>query len=53
MGEEKALIIDDDTDLCFILGEVLKSRNISVSVASSLFDAKNIIHPATCHHYSR
>lgn len=44
MGEEKALIIDDDTDLCFILREVLKSRNISVSVANSLFDAKNIIH---------
>jgi DNA-binding NtrC family response regulator len=38
-----ALIIDDDNDLSFMLGEILKSRNMDVSMVSSLSDAKKEI----------
>lgn len=40
MRSGSALIIDDDTDLCSMLSEVLKGRKIAVTVANTLFEAK-------------
>lgn len=41
--KHSALIIDDDIDLCFMLGEVLKGKNMDVFLANSLSDAKKEI----------
>lgn len=44
-----ALIIDDDPDICFMLGEVFKKKNFSVNSAYNLHEAKiavNIYNPS-------
>lgn len=38
-----ALIIDDDSDLCFMLGEVFRSKNFDVATVSTLDDAKSAL----------
>lgn len=37
-----ALIIDDDSDLSFLLSEVFRSENIETLIAHSLFEAKQL-----------
>lgn len=37
------LIIDDEQDICFLLGSVLKNRNIVSKYVNSLQDAANIL----------
>lgn len=37
------LIIDDEQDICFLLGSVLKNRNIVSKYVNSLKDAANIL----------
>lgn len=36
----KALIVDDEIDICFILTGIFKNRNVSSSFANSLAEAK-------------
>lgn len=36
----KALIVDDEMDICFILTGIFKNRNVSTSCANSLAEAK-------------
>ena len=36
-----ALIIDDEMDICFLLTEILKSKNIVSSCASTLLEARD------------
>lgn len=38
-----ALIIDDEQDICYLLGSVLKTRNIGSKFVNSLKDAANIL----------
>ena len=38
-----ALIIDDEPDICYLLGNVLKTRNIGSKYVNSLKDAANIL----------
>ncbi|MEN9570801.1 MAG: hypothetical protein RL172_2032 [Bacteroidota bacterium] len=35
----KALIIDDEIDICFLLGSILRSKNLQVSYVNSLSEA--------------
>jgi two-component system OmpR family response regulator len=36
----KALIVDDEMDICFILSGIFKNRNVSTNFANSLAEAK-------------
>ena len=38
-----ALIIDDETDTCFLLGNMLKQKNVQSSFAGSLSDADKFL----------
>jgi len=39
----KALIVDDEKDICFLLGSILKQKNIDSSQANTLLEAEKII----------
>jgi two-component system, OmpR family, response regulator len=39
----KALIIDDETDICFLLSGILKQKNFQTTMAGSLSEAQKII----------
>ena len=39
----EALIIDDETDICYLLGSLLKKRDIDASYVNTLRDAANIL----------
>jgi DNA-binding response OmpR family regulator len=39
----KALIIDDETDICFLLAAILKNANINALYVNTLEEAKNIL----------
>ena len=41
------LIIDDETDICYLLGNILKQKDIRTVFASSLSEADNIIEEHT------
>jgi len=43
----KALIIDDESDICFLLGSILKQRNFQPDYANSLSDAKKALEKST------
>lgn len=45
----RALIVDDEMDICFILSGIFKNRNVSTSYANSLAEAKLLLkeeHPS-------
>ena len=39
----EALIIDDETDICYLLGSLLKKKDIDASYVNTLRDAANIL----------
>ncbi len=39
----KALIIDDEADVCFLLGSILKNKNLQATFANSLSEAKRVL----------
>ncbi len=39
----KALIIDDETDICFLLSNILRQRNIHSTIAGSLTEAEKLL----------
>jgi len=39
----KALIIDDETDICYLLGNILRQRNYHTTYASSLTEAGKLL----------
>src|SRR5256885_6682118 len=44
MAEQlKALIVDDEKDICYLLSEILKGRNIQVSFVNSISDAEKLL----------
>ena len=38
MNSHRALIVDDEQDICFLLGKILKDQNYDVTLASNLKD---------------
>lgn len=38
-----ALIVDDETDICFLLNGILKQKNIKANLAGSLAEAEKLI----------
>ncbi|TMI70139.1 MAG: response regulator [Bacteroidetes bacterium] len=43
MQNREILIVDDETDIRFLLGSILKQKNIQTVFASSLSEADNIL----------
>lgn len=43
MENMKVLIIDDEIDICFLLGSILKGRNLQVSYVNTLSEAAGAI----------
>jgi len=39
----KALIVDDELDVCFLLSSILKHRNLQASYVNSLSEAKRVL----------
>ena len=39
----KALIIDDETDICYLLSRLLKHKNLETAYVNSLSDATNVL----------
>jgi len=39
----KALIVDDEKDVCFLLSSILKSKNLQASFVNSIREAKNVL----------
>lgn len=44
-----ALIIDDETDICFLLSSILRQRNFNTAFAGSLSEADAILQTNTSH----
>ncbi|NJO67960.1 MAG: response regulator [Bacteroidetes bacterium] len=43
MNKRKALIVDDDADLCYLINEVCRSHNYNTTIVNSLFEARSAI----------
>ncbi len=41
--QRKALIVDDEKDICFLLSNILKQKNIQTTVAGSLAEAEQVL----------
>ena len=41
--ERKALIVDDEKDICFLLSNILKQKNIQTTTAGSLAEAEQVL----------
>ena len=39
----EALIIDDETDICYLLSNILKNRNVSSKIAGTLEEAEHLL----------
>lgn len=42
-SEFKALIIDDEVEICYLLARILRNRGIEVSTVNSLAEAKSLL----------
>jgi CheY-like chemotaxis protein len=42
-GRIKALIVDDETDICYLLSSILRQRNVQATFAGSLTEADKIL----------
>ncbi len=40
---KRALIVDDETDICYLLSNILKQRNIQTAIAGSLAEADRML----------
>ena len=43
INQLNALIIDDESDICFLLSNILKQRNVDANVACSLSEADQLL----------
>jgi two-component system OmpR family response regulator len=43
LQKPKALIIDDETDICYLLSSILRQRNFNTVLAGSLLEAEKIL----------
>ena len=48
---KKALIVDDETDICYLLSNILKQRNIQTSFAGSLAEADKMLQSPNYYYY--
>ena len=48
---KKALIVDDETDICYLLSNILKQRNIQTAFAGSLAEADKMLQSPNYYYY--
>ena len=48
---KKALIVDDETDICYLLSHILKQKNIQTVFASSLAEADRVLQTSGYFYY--
>ena len=51
MPVKKALIVDDERDICFLLSNILKQANIQPVLASSITEAEKILQSPHAFYY--
>jgi len=50
-GRKRALIVDDETDICYLLSNILKQKNIQTVFAGSLAEADRMLQSANFFYY--
>ena len=50
-GRKKALIVDDETDICYLLGNILRQKNIQAIFAGSLAEADRMLQSSNLFYY--
>ena len=50
-GRKRALIVDDETDICYLLSNILKQKNIPTAFAGSLAEADRMLQSADYFYY--
>ena len=48
---KKALIVDDETDICYLLSNILKQKNIQTAFAGSLAEADRMLQSSDFFYY--
>ena len=48
---KRALIVDDETDICYLLSNILKQRNIQTAFAGSLAEADKMLQLPNYYYY--
>jgi len=48
---KKALIVDDETDICYLLSNILKQKNIQTVFAGSLAEADRVLQTSGYFYY--
>ena len=47
----RALIVDDETDICYLLSNILKQKNIQTAFAGSVAEADKMLHSPDIFYY--
>ena len=50
-NSKRALIIDDEKDICFLLSNILKQKNIQTTVASSLAEGEKVLQTSSPYYF--
>lgn len=48
---KRALIVDDETDICYLLSNILKQKNIQTAFAGSVAEADKMLHSPDIFYY--
>ena len=48
---KRALIVDDETDICYLLSLILKQKNIQAVFAGSVAEADRMLQSSSCFYY--
>ena len=51
LERKKALIVDDETDICYLLSSILKQKNIQTAFAGSLAEADRMLQSSDFFYY--
>ena len=50
-NNRKALIVDDEKDICFLLSNILKQKNIQTTIAGSLEEAEKMLQTSGSYYF--
>ena len=50
-SQKKALIVDDEIDICFLLGHILRQKNIQTTFAGTLKEAEKMLQSSTSYYF--
>lgn len=50
-NKRKALIVDDEKDICYLLSNILKQKNIQTTIAGSLEEAERVLQSSSPYYF--